>query len=65
MAYYGVGDGWCFGCGGFAVHVKLMFVNGAELEPVPLVTPVGMGKSTRVWRSSPWTTSTNARSRRG
>src|SRR5262245_15837176 len=21
MSYYGVGDGWCFGCGGFAGHV--------------------------------------------
>ena len=47
MAYYGVGDGWCFSCGGFARHVKLMFINGAALEPVPPVTPVGMGKSTR------------------
>ncbi|WP_166872813.1 DUF1801 domain-containing protein [Salinibacterium sp. ZJ450] len=47
MAYYGVGDGWCFSCGGFAGHVKLMFVNGTALEPVPPVTPVGMGKSTR------------------
>ncbi len=47
MAYYGVGDGWCFSCGGFASHVKLMFVNGASLEPVPPVTPVGMGKLTR------------------
>lgn len=47
MSYYGVGDGWCFSCGGFAGHVKLMFVNGAALEPVPPVTPVGMGKSTR------------------
>ncbi|WP_395243373.1 DUF1801 domain-containing protein [Agromyces sp. MMS24-K17] len=47
MAYYGVGDGWCFSCGGFARHVKLMFVNGAALEPVPPVTPVGMGKATR------------------
>ena len=47
MSYYGVGDGWCFCCGGFASHVKLMFVNGATLEPVPPVTPVGMGKSTR------------------
>jgi hypothetical protein len=41
------GDGWCFSCGGFADHVKLMFVNGDALEPVPPVTPVGMGKSTR------------------
>jgi hypothetical protein len=47
MAWYGVGDGWCFCCGGFAGHVKLMFVNGAALKPVPPVTPVGMGKSTR------------------
>lgn len=47
MAYYGVGDGWCFSCGGFADHVKLMFVNGAALDPVPPVTPVAMGKATR------------------
>jgi hypothetical protein len=47
MSYYGVGDGWCFSCGGFTDHVKLMFVNGAALEPVPPVTPVAMGKSTR------------------
>jgi hypothetical protein len=24
-----------------------MFINGAALDPVPPVTPVGMGKSTR------------------
>ena len=47
MSYYGVGDGWCFCCGGFAGHVKLMFVNGAALVPVPPVTPVAMGRSTR------------------
>lgn len=47
MSYYGVGDGWCFCCGGFADHVKLMFVNGAALKPVPPVTPVAMGKATR------------------
>jgi hypothetical protein len=48
MAYYGVGDGWCFSCGGFTADVKLMFVNGATLlDPVPPVTPVGMGKTTR------------------
>jgi len=47
MSYYGVGNGWCFCCGGFAGHVKLMFVNGAALTPVPPVTPVAMGKSTR------------------
>jgi hypothetical protein len=47
MAYYGVGDGWCFSCGGFADHVKLMFVNGVALEPVQPATPTGMGNSTR------------------
>lgn len=47
MSYYGTGDGWCFCCGGFADHVKLMFVNGVTLSPVPPVTPVAMGKSTR------------------
>lgn len=47
MAYYGVGDGWCFSCGGFVGHVKLMFINGVGLQPVPPVTPVAMGKSTR------------------
>lgn len=47
MSYYGVGDGWCFCCGGFATYVKLMFVNGVTLTPVPPVTPVAMGKATR------------------
>jgi hypothetical protein len=47
LSYYGVGDGWCFCCGGFANHVKLMFVNGVTLTPVPPVTPEAMGKSTR------------------
>ena len=47
MSYYGVGNGWCFSCGGFAGHVKLMFVNGAALKPVPPVTPVAMGRATR------------------
>ena len=47
ISFYGTGDGWCFCCGRFADHVKLMFVNGAALEPVPPVTPVAMGRSTR------------------
>jgi hypothetical protein len=47
MSYYGVGDGWCFSCGAFVGHVKLMFINGAALTPTPPVTPVGMGKMTR------------------
>ena len=47
MAWYGVGDGWCFCCGGFAGHVKLTFGHGTSLTPVPPVTPIGMGKSSR------------------
>src|ERR1700729_1231204 len=48
MAYYGVGDGWGFSSGAFVGHVKLMFINGATLlDPVPPVTPPGMGKATR------------------
>jgi hypothetical protein len=47
MSYYGVGNGWCFSCGGFADHVKLMFINGAALNPTPPVTPAAMGKATR------------------
>lgn len=47
IAYYGVGDGWCFCCGGFSDHVKLMFINGITLDPIPPVTPIAMGKATR------------------
>jgi hypothetical protein len=47
MAWYGVGDGWCFCCGGFAGHVKLTFGHGTARKPVPPVTPVGMGKESR------------------
>ena len=47
MAYYGVGGGWCFACGAFIGHVKLMFIRGTEIKPEPPVTPIGMGKSTR------------------
>jgi hypothetical protein len=47
IAWYGVGDGWCFCCGGFAGHVKLTFGRGTSLKPVPPVTPVGMGKDSR------------------
>jgi hypothetical protein len=47
MAWYGVGDGWCFACGGFAGHVKLTFGRGTSLTPVPPVTPIGMGKDSR------------------
>src|SRR3954447_10438094 len=47
MAWYGVGDGWCFSCGGSAGHVKLRFGRGASLSPVPPATPIGMGKDSR------------------
>lgn len=48
MAYYGAGDGWCFSSGAFTSHVKVMFINGSTLlDPVPPVTPEGMGKATR------------------
>ena len=47
MAWYGVGDGWCFACGGFEGHVKLTFGRGTSLMPEPPITPIGMGKSSR------------------
>jgi hypothetical protein len=47
IAWYGVGDGWCFACGGFAGHVKLVFGRGTSLTPVPPATPIGMGKDSR------------------
>ena len=47
IAWYGVGDGWCFSCGGFAGHVKLTFGRGTSLTPEPPVTPIGMGKTSR------------------
>ena len=47
MAWYGVGDGWCFSCGGFEGHVKLTFGRGTSLAPRPPVTPIGMGKDSR------------------
>jgi hypothetical protein len=47
MSWYGVGDGWCFSCGGFAGHVKLTFGRGTSLKPLPPVTPIGMAKDSR------------------
>lgn len=47
MAYYGVAGGWCFTSGAFVGHVKVKFIKGTDLEPVPPVTPVAMGKATR------------------
>ena len=54
MAWYGVGDGWCFSCGGFEGHVKLTFGRGTSLTPEPPVTPIGMGKTRAVSTSNPW-----------
>jgi hypothetical protein len=28
MSYYGVGDGWCFACGGFATSTKGRLLRG-------------------------------------
>ena len=47
IAWYGVGDGWCFACGGFEGHVKVAFGRGTSLTPVPPASPIGMGKETR------------------
>jgi hypothetical protein len=47
IAWYGVGDGWCFACGGFEGHVKLVFGLGTSLAPEPPVTPIGMGRASR------------------
>lgn len=47
ISWYGVGDGWCFCCGGFEGHVKLTFGRGTSLVPVPPSTPIGMGKDSR------------------
>lgn len=47
MAYYGVEGGWCFTSGAFVGHVKVMFIRGTDLTPVPPVTPIAMGKATR------------------
>lgn len=47
MAWYGVGDGWCFSCGGFAGHVKVTFGRGTSLTPLPPAMPIGMGRESR------------------
>ena len=44
MSFYGTGAGWFVSCGGFADHVKITFLHGTKLKPVP---PVGAGKFTR------------------
>ena len=47
MAYYGVEGGWCFTSGAFVGHVKVMFIRGTDLKPLPPVKPIAMGKATR------------------
>ena len=44
MAFYGTDAGWFVSCGGFADHVKITFLHGTKLVPVP---PIGTGKYTR------------------
>ncbi len=44
MSFYGTERGWFVSCGGFADHVKITFLHGTKLSPVP---PVGTGKYTR------------------
>lgn len=44
MSFYGTDTGWFVSCGGFADHVKITFLHGTRLSPVP---PVGTGKYTR------------------
>ncbi len=44
MSFYGTDAGWFVSCGGFADHVKITFLHGTKLMPVP---PVGTGKYTR------------------
>ncbi len=65
MAWYGVGDGWCFSCGGFAGHVKLTFGRGTHSRPYRQSRRSGWARTRAAWTSNHWTTSTNANSRRG
>ena len=51
MAFYGVGDGWCFSCGGFAGHVKLTFGRGTSLTPYRRCRRSGWGRSRAAWTS--------------
>lgn len=44
MSFYGLDNGWFVSCGGFVDHVKITFLHGTKLKPVP---PVGTGKYTR------------------
>lgn len=44
LAFYGVGNGWVISVGGFVGHVKVNFLPGQALKPVP---PSGQGKYVR------------------
>src|SRR3989442_2089979 len=40
MAWYGVGNGWCFSCGGVARPVKLTLARGTPVTPLPPASPL-------------------------
>lgn len=44
LAFYGAGNGWVISVGGFVGHVKVNFLHGQALKPVP---PFGQGKYVR------------------
>lgn len=44
LAFYGAGNGWVISVGGFVGHVKVNFLHGQTLKPVP---PFGQGKYVR------------------
>lgn len=44
LAFYANGNGWFVSCGGFPTCVKINFLNGTKLKPVP---PVGASKYVR------------------
>ncbi len=58
MSYYGVGDGWCFCCGGFEGHVKLMFINGQTSRRFLRSRQWRWANLRGAWNSRRWTTST-------
>ena len=64
MAWCGVGDGWCFCCGGFGGDVKLTFGRG-RTRARTAVRRSEWARTRGAWISNRWTTSTNARPRRG
>src|SRR5262245_27980887 len=37
MSFYGTDTGWFVSCGGFVDHVKVTFLHGTKLSPIPPV----------------------------